>query len=120
MARQKTRFSTLDLQLEAIADILAMAQREPDPDRRADLLLLAERSFAAYYEEHKAVLARRGFKVIKDGAIVAALLFPLTWLRAAGKGPHRKVIASAVTATIGAGAVALAVWPGGRRRWRPP
>lgn len=115
---RKNRFSTLDLQLEAIADVLALAQQEQSPERQGQLLLLVERAFAAYHEEHKAMLARR-LRVIKGGSVVAALSLPLLWLRRAWLG-HRAVTAGVAAATIGTCALLLTARPGGINAEPPP
>lgn len=78
MNRQQKRSSRLDLQLEAIADTLAMAQQEPSPEHRADLLLLVERAFAVYHQEHRAALAARPhFRLLQGGASTVVLVCPV-------------------------------------------
>lgn len=68
MNGQQKRSLRLDLQLEAIADTVAMAQQEPSPERRADLLQLVERAFAVYHREHRAALAaRQHFRLLQGG-----------------------------------------------------
>ncbi|MFE6030082.1 hypothetical protein [Streptomyces niveus] len=119
MGRKRTRFETLDLQLEAVVDTLAMAQRESSPERRAQLLLVVERAFAAYHEEHKAaVLARPRLRLLQGGATVGALAHPVVWWHEM-HGEHRALAMGLIAAAVGAGALALAVLPGGGGE-RPP
>lgn len=119
MGRKRTRFETLDLQLEAIVDTLAMAQRESSPERRAQLLLVVERAFAAYHEEHKAaVLARPRLRLLQGGATVGALAHPVVWWHEM-HGEQRALAMGLIAAAVGAGALAIAVLPGGGGE-RPP
>lgn len=71
--RRQKRFEQLDLQLQAIADALAVAQEDPDPDSRAEKLLIVERAFTAFHREHRAVLERPALRLLQGGGLVAAM-----------------------------------------------
>lgn len=110
---RKRKRGTLDLQLEAIADTLAMAQQESSPERRAQLLLVVERAFAVYHRSHKAaVLARPRLRLLQGGAVISVLAHPVAWWRQA-QGEQRAVAMGLSAAAVGAGTLALAMWPGG-------
>lgn len=112
MDRKRTRHRTLDLQLEAIADTLAMAQYESSLERRAQLLLVVERAFAAYHKDHQAAVQERPhLRLLQGGAGVSALA-PMVWWREM-QGERTTVAIGAITAAVGAGALVFAVYSGG-------
>lgn len=121
MGGRQQRFEQLDLRLEAISDALYMAREEPSPERRAELLAVVERAFAAYHEEHRAALEERPrLRVIRGGAVVVACTGMAAWLREKW-GTHRPVTVGAVTAAavIGSG-VLLTGMGGGATPGDPP
>ncbi|WP_381797329.1 hypothetical protein [Streptomyces niveus] len=89
-----------------------MAQYESSLERRAQLLLVVERAFAAYHKDHQAAVQERPhLRLLQGGAGVSALA-PMVWWREM-QGERTTVAIGAITAAVGAGALVFAVYSGG-------
>lgn len=108
---RRRRYERLELQLDAISDLFAMAQQAPSAERQAELLAVAARAVAACHDDCKQAAERRnGLALVRGGALAAAAVAVGEWLREVW-GAHRPVTVGAlVVAGVAAAALVIGVW----------
>lgn len=118
MDGRRDQYAKLDHQLSAITDLMESARAEQNPERRAEMLDVAERAFHAFHAAEKEQAARPVLRLIQGGGVAALLGGLGVWVRGVW-GSHRAVavgtVASAAVVTTGVLGVSVLRGPAGGR-----